>query len=263
MEQGVTLNVILLALCSGLAGTIIGLAGGYWAQKRLSDRERRIRISQWCFSQVLLLCHFIAAVSVTKDFFEVLAREYIAELSSDLEKQDKDFEISHAICVRLEQQIKKSIEDNPDINKKFRPTAKLMKNLIEKALQPKIDSDVLPYLPQDALIELSTVNDYVSSLISSTAVWVEFLESNDSELIDAHQLHHQWRLIDKSIKSAVKLTHILIREGKIAKARVNEIYSQKYNLWRDDYIWASFEDLIKLRKALKYVESQDVKPLIE
>lgn len=263
MNQGLSLSLILVALCSGLAGAIITLAGGYFVQKRLADRERRMKINQWCFSQIIMFSKVIAAFSATKTLFEIFAERHLEEFSSSLSNDQDEFDISHALCVKLAEGIKKYVEEHPDSIKKAKPTSKLLRTILEKSLDLKIESEILVYLSHDALIEWSVLNEYLRALLTPTAIWIEFIESSNADLLDAYELHRQWRIINKCIKSATKLVHILIREGGISRSRVNKIYSRQYSIWSEDYILAGLEDHIKIPKVPEYFTKQDTKTLVE
>jgi hypothetical protein len=53
--------IVILALGSGLVGSILTLVGGYYVQRALSEREAKRNSQKRCLIQVLEISHIIGA----------------------------------------------------------------------------------------------------------------------------------------------------------------------------------------------------------
>lgn len=152
--------IVILALSSGLVGSILALVGGYYVQKVLSDREAKRKSQKRCFIQVLEISHIIGACYAYREFGKSMARIFfemqVESVRDKLKKGNDEFEISHAMCAFIAEGLSKYVETASSIQlSQITAILKTFKTTFEKAVDFKVSDELRMDLPNEVVVEHS------------------------------------------------------------------------------------------------------------
>ena len=255
------IDFLLVAIFSGLLGSIITVIFNYKIRLSISQKEHKRRTERLCFLSMVKIVSIVAADAVFRGYIDAKAMEYRGkDMHEEIEDIDKsfslrghDFDFYSFFIAGIVNWVKSESLKNPD---KTRIIGKRLTNSLSSGIYDfKIEDDLLADLPNDAIVEFHTFQTHLTGVKNAASFWTEYTKNLEVELITVETILAQWESILGLTESALKLMDVLIREGDINRTEADTIlYGEIHR--QNVFVWSYEQSKEKFEKASQFIEKR-------